>query len=79
MFVHLNIDVWEDDSGNIYTKEKPAEIETKLIKSGTPIEHSGLDLFIRRICDRKIIFGPSCLPPIDRSGEDWFWKGFANK
>ena len=78
MFLHLNIDVWKDrQSKDIYVNGDPDGVETELIKAGTPIEHSDGGSFMRRIKDEKIIFGPSCLPEIDRSSYSWKWEGLA--
>jgi hypothetical protein len=74
MSIYLNIDVWKAGE-DIYTKE-PEDVKATFIKAGTPIAHEN-GAFIRRIKDLKIIFSGADLPPIDRSGEDWHWKGFA--
>lgn len=77
MLVHLNIDIWKaKDSKDIYIKGKPENVDVEFIKAGTPIEHTEDGLFIRRIKDDKIIFGPSCLPVIERVSY-WKWEGLA--
>jgi hypothetical protein len=80
MLIHLNIDVWKDKKNkDIYVKEPPTEVDAELIVAGTAIEHKLKSPFIKRIKDLKIIFDSSCLPPLDRSGEDWKWQGYSNR
>lgn len=76
MEIILNIDVWKDGEGKIFTKPQKGEGFVH-IPAGQKIEHNQDGLFIRRIADLKIIFGPADLPPIDRRGEDWHWQGFG--
>ena len=76
MEIILNIDVWKDGEGKIFTKPQKGEGFVH-IPAGQKIEHNQDGLFIRRIADLKIIFSGSDLPPLDRRGEDWNWKGFG--
>jgi hypothetical protein len=75
MEIILNIDVWKDGEGKIFTKPQLGEGFVH-IPAGQKIEHNQDGLFVRRIADLKIIFSGADLPTLDQ-GPAWGWKGFG--
>ena len=72
----LNINAWKDKDDNLYVIKAPDGIDVEFIPAGTNIDIDCKHLS-RKIRDLKIIHGPSCLPPLERNGDNWKWQGFA--
>lgn len=75
--VILNIDVWLSSEGNIYIHPQEGE-DVTYIPAGSRIRHEIGGLFVRRIKDEKIIFGPDDLPP-RKQQPSWHWKGIGKE
>lgn len=73
--VILNIGVWLSPEGDIYVRPYEGE-GVQYIPAGEKIRHEIRGLFVRRIKDEKIIFGPDDLPP-RKQQPSWHWKGIG--